>query len=62
MLSQYVITCYYIINNMCLWLAYSGHPEGERMKVGFDGGIKLEFQIAEVAIDKRFFCRDTGTD
>jgi hypothetical protein len=25
------------------------------MKVGFDGGIKLEFQIAGVAIDKRLF-------
>ncbi len=28
---------------MRLWLAYSVHPEGESMKVGFDGGIKLEF-------------------
>ena len=24
-------------------MANSGHPEGESMKVGFDGGIKLEF-------------------
>jgi hypothetical protein len=28
-----------------------GHPEGESMKVGFDGGIKLEFHGAKVTSD-----------
>ena len=27
------------------------HPEGESMKVGFDGGIKLEFHGAKVTSD-----------
>ena len=51
MLSQIVIRCYYIINNIRLWLTNSGHPEGESMKVGFDGGIKLEFHGAQVTSD-----------
>ena len=28
-----------------------GHPEGESMKLGFDGGIKLEFHGAKVTSD-----------
>jgi len=27
------------------------HPEGESMKVGFDGGIRLEFHGAKVSSD-----------
>ena len=34
---------------MRLLQTYSGHPEGESMKVGFDGGIKLEFHDAKVS-------------
>ena len=48
MLSQYVIKCYYIINNILLRLTNSGLPEGESMKVGFDGSIKLEFHGTKV--------------
>ncbi|MFC1693730.1 hypothetical protein ACFL1R_09520 [Candidatus Latescibacterota bacterium] len=29
----------------------SGHPEGESMRVGFDGGIKLEFHGAKFTYD-----------
>ena len=28
-----------------------GHPEGESMRMGFDGGIKLEFHGAKVTSD-----------
>jgi len=34
---------------MRLLQTYSDHLEGERMKVGFDGGIKLEFHGAKVS-------------
>ena len=34
---------------MRLLQTYSGHPEGESMKVGFDGGIKLEFHGAKLS-------------
>ena len=30
---------------------YSGHLEGESMKLGFDGGIKIEFHGAKVTSD-----------
>jgi len=32
-------------------MTISGHPEGESIKVGFDGGIKLEFHGAKVTSD-----------
>ena len=51
MLSQDAITCYFITNNIRLLIPYSGHPEGEGMKVGFDGGIRLEFHGAKVTSD-----------
>ena len=41
--SYVAINCYITINNGCLWLMNNNHQEGESMKVGFDGGIKLEF-------------------
>ena len=34
---------------MRLLQTYSGHPEGESMKVGFDVGIKLEFHGAKLS-------------
>ena len=34
---------------MRLLRTYYGHPEGESMKVGFDGGIKLEFHGAKLS-------------
>ena len=34
---------------MRLLQTYSGHPEGESMNVGFDGGIKLEFHGAKLS-------------
>ena len=36
---------------MRLLQTYFGHLEGESMKVGFDGGIKLEFHGAKVTSD-----------
>jgi hypothetical protein len=36
---------------MDLLKAYSGHPKGVNIKVGFDGGIKLEFHGAKVTSD-----------
>ena len=44
MLSYVVINCYITINNDCLWLMNNNHREGESTKVGFNGGIKLEFR------------------
>ena len=49
MLDKSVITCYYIINNTYLWLTNSYHPEGESMKIDFDGIIKLEFHGTKVS-------------
>jgi len=51
MLVKTVITYYYTTNNNRLWRTISDHREGERMKVGFDGGIKLEFHGAKVTSD-----------
>ena len=39
------------MNNDCLWLMINNHLEGEDMKVGFDGSIKLEFHGAKVTSD-----------
>ena len=36
---------------MRLLQTYSDHLEGESMKLGFDGGIKLEFHGAKVTSD-----------
>jgi len=36
---------------MRLLQTYSGHQEGESIKIGFDGGIKLEFHGAKVISD-----------
>ena len=38
---------------MRLLQTYSGHLEGESMKVGFDGGIKLEFHAHIVCCNKK---------
>ena len=51
MLFKLVITCYYTISNNRLWLINIDHPEGESMKVGFDGRIQLEFHGAKVTSD-----------
>ncbi len=32
-----------------------GHPEGESMKIGFDGSIKLEFHVAKVSSNGGLF-------
>ena len=42
---------YYTIYNTHLLQMNNDHPEGESMKVGFDGGIKLEFHGAKVTSD-----------
>ncbi len=34
---------------MRLLQTFSDHPEGESMKVGFDGGIRLEFHGAKLS-------------
>jgi Transposase DDE domain group 1 len=47
-LSEHII---YTTNNNRLWRTISDHLEGESMKVGFDGGIKLEFHGAKVTAD-----------
>ena len=51
MLSKAAIKCYYTINNDCLSQMKIDHPKGESMKVGFDGGIELEFHGAKVTSD-----------
>ena len=48
MLSQINITYYISINNDSSKYKKLYHPEGESMRVGFDGGIKLEFHGAKV--------------
>ena len=49
MLDKSVITCYNTISNNRLWLINIDHLEGESMKMGFDGGIRLEFHGAKVS-------------
>jgi hypothetical protein len=51
MLGKTVIKYYYTTSNNRLWRTFSGHPEGESMKLGFDGGIRLEFHGAKVTSD-----------
>ncbi len=51
MLDKTVITYYNTTNNDRLWLKNIDHQEGESMKAGFDGGIKLEFHGAKVTSD-----------
>ena len=54
MLVKYAITYYYLtINNLLLPTLFD-HPEGESMKVGFDGGINLGFHSAKVTFDSGF--------
>lgn len=48
MLSKYVITCYYIINNNCSWQMIIVHPKDESMELGLDGRIKLAFHGIKV--------------
>ena len=38
-------------NNDRFWPMNMGHPEGESMRMVFDGGIKLEFHGAKVTSD-----------
>ena len=51
MLFKVAITCYYRINNKHLWQINIDYAEGESMKLGFDGSIKLEFYGAKVTSD-----------
>ena len=51
MLDKSVITCYYTTSNNHLLRTFSEHLEGESMKVGFDGGIKIKFYGAKVTSD-----------
>ncbi len=51
MFSCLDINCYNTMNNDCLWLMINNRLEGEDMKVGFDGRIKLEFHGAKVTSD-----------
>jgi hypothetical protein len=48
MLFKFVIKCYIAINNTHLRHTNIFYPEDENMKVGFDGGIKLEFHGTKV--------------
>ena len=45
------IRCYNTTKNAHLWQMKIDHPEGKSMKMGFDGGIKLEFHGAKVTSD-----------
>ena len=45
---KYAIKCYITTNNTHLQYANIVHPEGESMKMGFDGSIKLEFHGTKV--------------
>jgi len=45
---KFAIKCYVTINNTHLRHKNFFHPEGESIRVGFDGGIKLEFHCAKV--------------
>ena len=40
-----------LLDNDRFWPMNMGHPEGESMRMGFDGGIKLEFHGAKVTSD-----------
>ena len=49
MLDNTAITCYNTTSNNRLRLINIDHPEGESMKLGFDGGIKIEFHGAKLS-------------
>ena len=53
MLFIVAIKCYYTINNDCLWQTNVDYPHGESMKMGFDGGIKLECHAHIVCCNKK---------
>ncbi len=48
MLSCVGVNYLIIIINEYLLFLHNHHPEGESMKVGFDGGIRFEFHGARV--------------
>ncbi len=54
MLFIFAIMRYVTIINTHLRHTNIVHPEGESMKVGFDGGIKLEFHSAKVTSNGGF--------
>ena len=49
MLDNTAATCYNTISNNRLWLINIGRLEGESMKMGFDGLIKVEFYGAKLS-------------